>query len=74
MLVQKQFIDLVDARQPRALVMLAPYFKLLGRFNMMWWISDTGQTEIRGIHSALSDDRRRVMDWSLRSMEDWLLL
>lgn len=44
MLIQKQFIDLVNARRPRAYVVLAHYVKLLARFDMSWVIGDTGES------------------------------
>ena len=73
-MAQKRFIELVEERQPRALVILAHFFAMLGRYRHLWWIAEAGQREIRGIHTTLSDEWRDVMSLSLQSMEENFLL
>ncbi|KAL2048797.1 hypothetical protein ABVK25_010922 [Lepraria finkii] len=74
MLIPKPFIDLVMEDRPRALVILAHFFALLAKFNDMWWTGDTGEREIRGIRTVLSDEWLELMNWSLRDMEGKIAL
>jgi hypothetical protein len=69
-LIQKRFIELVIERQPRALVVLAHFFALLVKFRDVWWIGDTGEREVRGIQSVLSDEWQDLMSWPLLMLKD----
>lgn len=69
-LVQKGFIDLVQERQPRALVILAHYFGLLTRFKYIWFIGDTGSREIRAIRAVLSEEWQKLMAWPLQMLAE----
>ena len=74
-LVPKRFIDLVEKQQPRALVVLGHYFSLVARVgHTWWWCGDTGRREVRGIQTVLSDKWLGLMSWSLRTMEESLVL
>jgi hypothetical protein len=70
MMVEKDFISLVQQRQPRALVILAHYFSYLTVFNDIWWISDTGPKEVRGIQSVLPEYWLPLMDLPLKAIGD----
>lgn len=59
--IRPRFIDLVDERQPRALVILAHYFALLARFRRLWWIGDTGVRETRAIEKILPMEWQSLM-------------
>lgn len=54
MMVKKSFVELVQARKPRALVVLAHYFALLYVYGRnWWWIGNAGAEEIEAIASEL---------------------
>ncbi|KAI9774139.1 MAG: hypothetical protein M1840_005232 [Geoglossum simile] len=74
MMVKKRFIQLIEERQPRALVVLAHFFALLARFSDFWWLGDTGKREIRGIQTVLPGEWQDLMSWPLAAMEEGSLL
>ncbi|CAM5999889.1 unnamed protein product [Sphagnum balticum] len=46
-LVERDFTELVNKEQPRALVIMAYYFALLHDFRDFWWIGNAGAREVR---------------------------
>ena len=62
MVVQKQFIELVEASEQRALGELARYFELFSRIRLMWWINDAPESEIHEIQNVLPQNWRRAVD------------
>ena len=70
MFMPRHFIDLLDERQPRALVVLAYYFALLARLRDTWWIGDTGRREVVAINGVLEDRWLPLMRWPLVAMEE----
>lgn len=70
LLISKEFINLVEEQQPRALVVLAHYFALLAKFkDDIWYIGDAGQREVRGIHTILPVEWQDRMSKPLQIME-----
>lgn len=71
MMAKGLFVELVRARQPRALVVLAHYFALLhmhGRHE--WWIGHAGVEEIRAIADQLSGTPwTDLLEWPLQVSE-----
>lgn len=60
------FVDLVNAGQPRALVVLAHYFALLISYSHIWWIGGSGRREVLSIADELEGTPWRAkMDWPL---------
>ncbi|PHH53080.1 hypothetical protein CFIMG_004837RA [Ceratocystis fimbriata CBS 114723] len=66
--VSKRFVDLIEMRRPRALVLLASFFALLRRFDSIWWLQGVPRREIIGIASLF--DRTspwwKHLEWPLR--------
>ncbi len=67
--LNQYFVDLVDAQQPRALVILGHYFALLKRCSHLWWIGNSGEKELEGLTSVLPEDWRYSLLRSLEEME-----
>ena len=56
LLVDEQFVVLVDEARPRALVIMAHYFALLIMVEGHWYIGNTARWEVRAIGEHLSSD------------------
>jgi hypothetical protein len=52
-LAPKKFIEAVEQKRPRALVVLAHFFALGQGLEDIWWFGDTAQREIRAIWNEL---------------------
>lgn len=74
MMIQQKFIDLLKDEQPRAYIVLAHYFALLGRFKTFWWIGDAPRREIQGIRAVISPEWQHFLDWPLKILEEEQLL
>ncbi|KAI9739326.1 MAG: hypothetical protein M1834_007539 [Cirrosporium novae-zelandiae] len=67
LLVPNQFIEFVEQRRPRALVVLAHYFAVAARTTPIWYFGDTIGREILGIWGILPEGGwRACMEWPLR--------
>lgn len=64
-LIPRRFIDFVQERRPRALVILAHYFALASKVKSAWWMGETPQREIRGILTVLPPQWHEYMHWPL---------
>ncbi|EXL39539.1 hypothetical protein FOCG_17851 [Fusarium oxysporum f. sp. radicis-lycopersici 26381] len=64
----KRYVDLVDARRPRALVILACFFALLKRMDNVWWLQDVARREVTGLVSLLEPGSKwwRHLEWPIR--------
>ncbi|ROT41567.1 hypothetical protein SODALDRAFT_377226 [Sodiomyces alkalinus F11] len=49
--VSKRFLDLLEARRPRALAVLACFFALLKSLESVWWLHGASRREVMGIVS-----------------------
>ena len=54
--VSRRFIELLEARRPRALAILASYFALLKCLDDVWWLKGVARREIMGIVSLFDPD------------------
>jgi hypothetical protein len=70
MFVPKRYVDLVNEKQPRALVILAYYLSYLARLRNVWWVGDTGRREIKALHSVLTNPWLGMLEWPLEKMEE----
>ncbi|PQE21256.1 C6 finger domain-containing protein [Rutstroemia sp. NJR-2017a WRK4] len=66
--VPKAFIDLVEAKEPRALIIFAHYFALakcltLREDPMFWWVGDTVDREVRGLLGMLGRGWDDILGW-----------
>jgi len=67
--VSKRFIDLLEAKRPRALAILANYFGLLKLLDRVWWLRGVSRREIVGIISLFDPDDEfwwPKLQWPLR--------
>ncbi|KAK8078773.1 hypothetical protein PG994_002580 [Apiospora phragmitis] len=70
-LVPPLFLDLVERREPRALVILAHFFAFMTRVRALWWVGDTPVREVRAICRALGSRYHRLMRVPLELVERW---
>ncbi|KAJ2984101.1 hypothetical protein NQ176_g227 [Zarea fungicola] len=47
--VSNRFVQLLEAKQPRALAIVACFFALLKRIERVWWLGDVARREVTGI-------------------------
>ncbi|GAW12343.1 hypothetical protein ANO14919_017090 [Xylariales sp. No.14919] len=67
--VSRRFIELLEARRPRALAILASYFALLKCLDDVWWLKGVARREIMGIVSLFDPDDEEWwprLQWPLR--------
>ncbi|KKA27246.1 hypothetical protein TD95_003175 [Thielaviopsis punctulata] len=66
--VSKRFVDLIEMRRPRALVLLASFFALLRKFDSIWWLQGVPRREIIGIASLFDRGSPwwKHLEWPLR--------
>ncbi|KAI2624755.1 hypothetical protein GGS21DRAFT_541153 [Xylaria nigripes] len=67
--VSRRFIELLEARRPRALAILASYFALLKCLDDVWWLKGVARREIMGIISLFDPDDEEWwprLQWPLR--------
>jgi hypothetical protein len=65
MFIPRLFVDLVEEKKPRAMLILAHYFALMARYPSIWWMGKTPKKEIEAIQEMLSNDCREQMRWPL---------
>lgn len=61
--VPAAFVDLVEQRQPFALVVLAHYTVIIHHLRDSWWMGDWGTRVLREIGDALGPDWRPLINW-----------
>lgn len=54
--VSRRYIELLQARQPRALAILANWFGLLKSLDGVWWLRGVSRREVMGIVSLFDPD------------------
>jgi hypothetical protein len=67
--VSRRFIDLLEARRPRALAILASYFALLKCLDRVWWLKGVCRREVMGIMSLFDPEDEEWwprLQWPLR--------
>ncbi|KAI0406902.1 hypothetical protein F4802DRAFT_606019 [Xylaria palmicola] len=67
--VSRRFIELLEARRPRALAILASYFALLKCLDDVWWLKGVARREIMGIVSLFDPNDEEWwprLQWPLR--------
>ncbi|KIV76986.1 hypothetical protein PV11_08829 [Exophiala sideris] len=63
--VPQGFVQCVEDKRPRALVVLAYYFALMSRFRSIWWIGRMPLREITAIMNVLPQEWHEQMRWPL---------
>ncbi|CAJ2512730.1 Uu.00g008490.m01.CDS01 [Anthostomella pinea] len=67
--VSRRFVELLEARRPRALAILASYFGLLKCLDSVWWLKGVARREVMGIVSLFDPDDEEWwprLQWPLR--------
>ncbi|KAK8132463.1 hypothetical protein PG999_000636 [Apiospora kogelbergensis] len=60
--VSRRFIELLQARRPRALVILACHFSQLKSLDSVWWLRGLAKREVQGIVSLFEGDADHSMN------------
>lgn len=68
MLIKAKFVELVQQRQPRAMVFLAHYFALLSLCQDLWWIGDAGILEVCSLVHELPTGWSSLLEWPLKTV------
>ena len=68
-----KMIELLGKKRPRALVVLAHYFALVGPMatdaETVWWVGPIARKEVEGIQRCLPDEWQNFMKWPLEMTE-----
>lgn len=66
--VARRFVELIELKRPRALVILACFFALLKRAQHLWWIDGVPRREIMGVVSLFESGSPwwPHLDWPLK--------
>ncbi|KAK2590040.1 hypothetical protein QQS21_012281 [Conoideocrella luteorostrata] len=73
LLVDSRFVDMVEERRPRALVIMAHYFALLSMLRGFWWTGDAGPREVRAIDAEVKPEWEPLMAWPLEILRDQIV-
>jgi hypothetical protein len=65
-----EFMDLLKARQPLALVLLGHYCVLLHHGTNQWWMRDWSQRILISVSQILNEQWIKHILWALRAIED----
>jgi hypothetical protein len=69
-MVDENFVALVEEAKPRALAVLAHYFALLTMLSEWWYIGDTGIREVTALAKHLSPPWDELLEWPLRVVRE----
>jgi hypothetical protein len=66
--VSKRFVDLIEAKRPRALATLACFFALLKNIDSVWWLQGVARREVMGIVSMFEPSSAwwPHLEWPIR--------
>ncbi|KAF5129961.1 Sterol regulatory element-binding protein ECM22 [Metarhizium anisopliae] len=73
LLVDARFVDMVDEKRPRALVVMAHYFALLAMLRGFWWVGDAGPREVKAIAKHLPAEWQAWLRWPLEILKDQIV-
>ncbi|KAH7153497.1 hypothetical protein EDB81DRAFT_841690 [Dactylonectria macrodidyma] len=66
--VSTRFVDLIAAKNPRALAISGYYFMLIKEGQQFWWVDGAPEREFALIMSHLPQDWWPAMDWAIRTL------
>ena len=64
--VPREYIQLVEAQDRDALVILAHYAVLLTRMDKVWWLEGLGSNFVIAIAMALGSEHWKLIEWPVR--------
>lgn len=62
------YIEMVQKRQPEALILLAHYCLLLNRVNNFWWIQGMSRHLLENIHQSIGTKLESWIGWPLQDL------
>lgn len=65
--VPSEYIDLIQEKEPFALVILAHYAVILNSLKRQWWMGDWGARVLRAIGEVLNAEWRPALSWVIDS-------
>ncbi|PVH85003.1 hypothetical protein DL98DRAFT_409942 [Cadophora sp. DSE1049] len=68
LLVPRKFVEFVEEKRPRALVIVAHFFALASDMEDVWWIGRTARREVLGIQKVLPSEWQSMMASPLKSI------
>ena len=68
-LVSNRFVDLLAARDPRALAIVGYFFMQLRRLDRVWWLQGAVDREFKMLMQLLPEEWKPMMDWAVREFE-----
>lgn len=63
--VPSAYLDLVQSREPLALIILAHYCVVMYHLRERWWMGDWGVAVLQEISTVLGPDRQASIDWAM---------
>ena len=69
-LVPKVFIQYLQQKQPRALVVIAHLMSLAKIVEDSWWFRDEAERHVYGVQSLLPPEWQWAMDWPLKTLNE----
>jgi hypothetical protein len=54
-LIREEFVELIEAKVPEALLLVACYCVLLKRLQNMWWLEGKAESLLASVRAALGD-------------------
>lgn len=70
-LIDPLLAELIDAKDPRALVIMAHFFAAAAPSQQLWWIGNNPSREILAINSHLGSEWKREMRWPVQIAQKW---
>jgi hypothetical protein len=64
-LIQEEFVELIEAKVPEALLLVACYCVLLKRLQNMWWLEGKAESLLASVRAALGDGWERWLQWPI---------
>lgn len=64
--VSRRFVELIEARVPRALVIVSCFFAMTKSVDDVWWLRGVAKREVAGMLTLLPPEARPLMDWAVR--------
>jgi hypothetical protein len=68
MFIPAVFIDFVQEKWLRALIVLGHFFAVVAQVKAAWWLWNAGEQEVKGIDSILPHESRPQMMWPLATI------
>lgn len=68
--VSGKFIELLEAKDPRSLIITAYFFGLTTFVKGMWWLQGVAEKEILGLFDLIPHQWRWVMAWPFQQIHD----